>query len=100
MHPFSRLTVVVLLALTIWSPVGMGVMQGRTDAVRGLLCYALALLVAKVAVAGFDGLVRRYRSSSEQMTGQPATESGTGGGDESDSGTRLRRRNDVTPSAT
>ena len=63
MHPYSRFAVSLVLALTIWSPMGLNVVRGRTDTARALIGYVLAYVIARICVGGFDRLVRGYRAS-------------------------------------
>jgi hypothetical protein len=97
----------MVLALTLWSPVALAVVDGRSDAARGLVWYAVAVVVAKFAVGGFDRLVRGYRAGGTDLLERTrdeqddsSTRAQNGQTTDIDEEVRRRRLSDVTRTAT
>lgn len=95
MHPYSRFAVSLVLALTIWSPMGLNVVRGRTDTARALIGYVLAYVIARICVGGFDRLVRGYRASIAVVEPDPDVVDA-----EIDEGRPSRRQPDVADATT
>lgn len=60
MLPENRFAVTLIASLVLWSPTGRVLVSGDTDIVGAGIRYALAFLVAWIAVAVLDRLITAY----------------------------------------